>query len=365
MAMNRFLIKVFGFVVFPFLVLEIAFRVAVWVKPAHLWYKGAEAKAKMEKIDFLFIGTSRVGAAIDENVFSEQMATGRTRKGLTLNMGYGYSTMQIHYLALLELQQTNPENFKGCTVFIEAPFGLPDAVTWPENWVTEKSPLLIVNYLKARDIIMFWRVSKNPWETKTYVTLAWGSKAIYGIAQLRSLGLAIGEAIIKSLVDKIMRQTFSIPSQADSLKIDLSSKAGIRTDAAAVDQVRQLAITAAQAAMKNQQPVDNWEQTVLWDVIRFVRANGGNVVFYSMPLSTIQEQPLNTPLRQADKKAFITKAAACQVPYLTVPFDKTDDDFPDLWHLRKSQSPKFTTALAYAYLASIGTDSLHQVPIPR
>jgi hypothetical protein len=362
--MNRFVRKLLGFVVLPFLLLEMVVRVGgEWYMPSHHpWYKEANAKAKTEKIDFIFIGASRVRSSIDENFFGELMQQCLNRKVMALNLGHYGATMQLHFLALRQLQQANPENFKGCTVFLEAPSGLPYAEKWADdNWEQRGHLYLLPPFLSFSDIGTLWMVSTYVWQDKTYITLAWASKAINDLALARVWVDAKIEGVIKEQVHKILVGIFSIPLPKAPLKLDYEEAAALQNDAGAAERGRQAAIAISQEDIKNQQPIDDWGKTVLWDMMRFIKSSGGTLVIYSMPVSSFYERAYNTPLRQVDKKAFITKSAIDQLPYLTVPFDKTDDDFPDSIHLRSSLTRKFTAALANAYLSSIGKDNIQQV----
>ena len=69
-------------------------------------------------------------------------------------------------------------------------------------------------------------------------------------------------------------------------------------------------------------------------------------MFFEMPLCSVQTATYNTLVRQRDREQFLDHARQWNTPVLHPAIAFADDDFPDLWHLRKSRAAGFTTALA-------------------
>src|SRR5512136_1011011 len=67
------------------------------------WYSRAETIARQRNVDFLFIGSSKVAAAFIENRFDIYMSEQLGRKIVSINLGQGFSTPQLHYLGLRNL----------------------------------------------------------------------------------------------------------------------------------------------------------------------------------------------------------------------------------------------------------------------
>src|SRR5262249_22993251 len=73
-----------------------------------LWYGAAERVAERDRVDVIFVGSSRVLAAVLTDAFSETVALQTGYRPRTLNLGRGYTTLIEHYLGLRNLLLTHP-----------------------------------------------------------------------------------------------------------------------------------------------------------------------------------------------------------------------------------------------------------------
>lgn len=306
------------------------------------WYEDALGQARDAQLDFLFIGSSRVGAAIDSGYFEAGAEKALGRKVRAVNLGMGYSTLAEHTLAIKRLYRLHPEHLRGTTIFVETLAGIPSSETWQTSWVHQGWPDLIIPSLGWADLYTFWNLSTNSRADKFYVTAGKFLRLSGEAVRLRRRFWNEGNVALTEYL------TRSAPRQA----YDLSSAAGVRTDDAGVTAARKLAIEISAAQLKGQQPIRDWEGAIVHDLTRFVTAQGGAVVFFATPLSSVEGAAWRTPLRQADLRAFEKVAAAWGSTSLTVDFVAPDSDFPDLWRLRQSRKQDYTDALASAYLQS-------------
>src|SRR6266487_2096282 len=112
-------------IVLPILVLGfVEALVRITTDRIPLWYGAAERVAERDRVDVIFVGSSRVLAATLTEACTETVALRTGYRPRTLNLGRGYTTLIEHYLGLRNLILTHPRSVKGVTVFIEAPGGL-------------------------------------------------------------------------------------------------------------------------------------------------------------------------------------------------------------------------------------------------
>src|SRR5687767_13192462 len=135
------------------------------------WYAAAERIAEAERVDVLFIGTSRVGAAVFTPAFEETVGQMTGRKVRALNLGRGAVTSAAHYLGLRNLLERHHENLRGVPVFLEAPGGLSAAEPWNAPWVATEQPWILTEVMRPRDLRGFWRARGAALEQKIYLSL--------------------------------------------------------------------------------------------------------------------------------------------------------------------------------------------------
>ena len=281
----------------------------------------------------LFAGSSRVAAAIDED------AWGAAAKGPGVNLGRGFSTLQEHYLGLRNLFAKYPQRLRGAYVFIEAPRGMPSVETWQDTWVHPDSPQMIVPVLRISDLPGAWSAPMT-FEEKSRVTFGYFLRPSALFTQKDRIGtgfLLLGE-------DLFARRFGGV--RAAPAAEDLASAGGIRTDPESIQRSRITAVRLAREDLQSQRPVVDWDRTVVHDIVQLVEHAGARPVFFEMPLCSVQSATFDSPIRARDRERFAEATRQWGVPVIRAEIALSDDDFPDLWHLRKSRAAEFTRALA-------------------
>ncbi|MGI8990755.1 MAG: hypothetical protein ACR2I2_14415, partial [Bryobacteraceae bacterium] len=342
--MARFVFKLAMFILLGSTVTEIAFRAALGKRTA--WYNAAIETANEAPVDYIFAGSSRVAASIDENRFAQYMGGRLGRKVNAINMGMGFGSLADHYFGLRKLFASNPRNPRDVTVFIEAPLGLPMAETWRDRWtIPGGSPDLFVPYVNSADLARYWQSSDNDVFEKLYLTAAKYLFIVRKGGAVRNRMKAAGDGAMRIL---LVKAGFAAP---ETLQADLTRGGGIRIEEADMAFVRKAAVGNFINEMRDQRPLRNWDESVLRSMVALITTHGGRVVLFDLPLNSLQWKPLSTGVRQADRTVFEQVAGKWGVPILRTKFPTEDSDYPDAWHLRRSLAGPFTTALAQSYAA--------------
>jgi hypothetical protein len=315
------------------LCLEGAVRVAGYALPR--WYpQVAQNQSWRGATDrVVFVGTSRTFAAVDHRRFA---ASGSVPAA---NMGQGFSTIASHALGLRYLAERGA--LVGTTVFVEAPGGVPDALTWQDPWYFIERPQWLLSVMKPSDLPALWR-SATPVEDAFAVTfrgLAVGSRffAYREDVRVKSLGWIYDRARGRASV-----------SDEDLAGDEEDIVLPARRNPADRERVREAAVQEGQRWTVGTRPV-NWDETVVGTLVRTVQAAGGRVVFLSMPLSDAMAVGLRTPLAQANRLGFDEALVRWGTTRLELPVVFADDDFPDLWHLARQGRDRFSSALIDAW----------------
>ena len=338
-------------VIMPLLVLGLAEGfVRLTADRVPTWYGAADRLlAGTLPVQALFIGSSRVEAAILPATF-EQILAERGRPGITaLNLGRGNSTDVEHYLGLRNLLAAHPDNLRGVTVFVEAPGGLAFSSRWESQWAMTEQPWMLVDLLRVSDLPAFWRSDGFDLETRLLMSVR---------VFLRRLALFNRrERVREQWLDEIL-PTLALGRMPNFepkriLGDDLQGPGhttSIRPDPAALVPARALAWRMGDEATRFQGPIREWHGTITEALVRLVRTAGGQVVFFEPPLSEAFLQVHRTKLRQEDAGIFASQAREWGACLVRPNFTYSDDDLPDLWHLRPERVSEYTRAVATAWL---------------
>jgi hypothetical protein len=314
------------------------------------FYAPAQRVAARGPLTHITVGSSRVASAIRADTLQtilraaalrgEGDAPGRAPEDVhAVNAGKGYATLHLHYLGLRNLIAEHPESLEGVTVFVEAPAGLAIYNTWDSGWVGENWPTLLAPLLRAEDLPRFLSQSENTVAAKARVLGA------YFLQFTRYL------QYVRPRLEDAVNSRFAMKKRRDE-GADLSTAGGVRADEEGVALTREQTRRLGIEEFTNQEPWRDWDRSIWADVVAMVRAHGGDVVFFEMPISSVAMQAGATDLRREDKRYFDAWREANGLALLRPQnFEYTDEDFPDLMHLRKSRSAEFTARLAEAYLA--------------
>jgi len=289
--------------------------------------------------EVVFVGSSRVAAAVDAPGFAERCgeALGRPMHGV--NAGRGSSTAAMHALGLRAMWSAG--DLRGAVVLIEAAGGVAGITpgwsdAWGETWAGSGYAAMIVPYLRLRDLPELLG-SAAPREEKLMLALL-STCHLCEYFWVRR-GNALKRAELG--VDRLLAPSTTEPSE-------LSAAGGVRNDAAGIEALRRTAEQLARDDMRRQTPVGDWEGTAVAHLVRWVEDHGGQARFFVMPLSPVQQPMLETTVRQRDRDAFVLAAKRWGSPVVDVPFETTGDDFPDNWHMRHSRAAAYTAALVSA-----------------
>lgn len=293
-------------------------------------------------VDLLFIGTSRIPASIHPGLI-KKMSQGK----VVINAGRGYMMPGIHIQALQNKLNHHPNYLKGALVLLEYPqapiYETPykqDKLRVYEPVVDTDKPMphLLIPHLTSRSLYTYLQESPNSLPVKGEMAM------LYGISMYRTsqfinekfnrLNKPLGTSTTKNLVDG----------------------GGIRNDriAFAQEKAEFLAEQHRKEIAKN--PQLSWNQmnnSSIAKLHEIIRANGGQLVLFEMPLHSIQKDIHTSEKAQANRMIFESWLAKNDIPIVsTRNFHYTDDDFPDTWHLAKNRRDDFTIELYQKLLSS-------------
>lgn len=301
-------------------------------------------------IDALFIGSSRVQAAIDAAEFARALAVRMGREPTVLNFGMGHSTLIEHYWGVRNLIDIAPDKFRGCTVFVELTCGLPATTSWNDLPYGPEQPQLMLPVLRSQDVGHLWHAPIDL-QGKLLLTGRWalrGSAALARRERVREQVVIRGAGAVARIAEHHGWAGDPAPVQGVAA---MSEEGGIKVDSRAVAAARDYAASFAQRESRDQASVADWDKTVAHDLVELVNRAGGEVIFFEVPMHPVMAAPYETAIRMEDRRRFREAAARWHAPILSADFHARDEDFPDIWHLSVTQAKPYTAALARAFLA--------------
>lgn len=304
------------------------------------WFGPVLADTASRPFDALFVGTSRVAASIDTHAFDSAFRAGGGRGPMrSVNLGMGYTKSTEYWFALRHVLEKKPRALEGTVVFLEAPSGIGEYTRWTDDWIVADGTAPLQPYLHPSDLPRFVKQAATPARTKLMVSL----HVLFGFEENFSRLRFHAMQGLRRLAG---------PSRSAGSGTDLSTAGGIRVDSEGVSFVRSAAVAVARQEMSEQASWSDYDSSVIHDVVTLVQRHGGRVVFFDMPLSSIQLAPLATPLRNRNRLQFQERIRAWGCPLVRPEFPFSDEDFPDYWHLRRSRAAEFSAQLARGFLSS-------------
>lgn len=296
-------------------------------------------------LDFVFIGSSRVGGSIDVGTFEHGLSQRLNQPVKAVNLGHGWSYLLQNYLWLRNLHRERPELLRGAIVVAEAPGGAPafECQRWHDRWFEPGMEYQLISLLRAEDLPRMWASGMTLSEKfgLSFGLLGRPSEFILRRAAvghfLRSRAEAAAIACLASLVK-------SPPAEAAPQLEDLPKNLGIRTDAEAVERNRRLA-TMITGHLSQADPPAAPEERIINDLARLLQETGGRLVFFVTPQHSLYVTRYQAEEWQARRRAFAARMEQWDAPILSVDFHAPDEDFPDIVHLRQSRAADFTSAL--------------------
>jgi hypothetical protein len=308
------------------------------------------AKFPQKKPDSIIIGSSRVAAAIDSGVFENSFEKITGYKTKTINAGMGYSTQFIFYVGIRNMLKINSKSLENVEVLIEAPSGMAVyELAYQEPFHPQRSDLLLTMMRKS-DLPLFWS-TKLDLNEKCIFTWDYLTRNIHFFSMGRSY-VAENLVKLKSKFSNSCINIFSLDQKGKTLNdLNLLSKeGGTRTDEEGILMARKLAINIKKSQdLGIQQPLPNWDKSMVYEIIELVHGAGGRVVFFEMPMHSIMTEPLKTSVGLKDKELFEEMAKTKGCPIIKPVISITDEDLPDYWHLALNKRASFSNALADAY----------------
>lgn len=334
--------------------LEVAARRLEAVSKTRLqWYPGAIDLTETRGVDFLFVGTSRTASGFVPAAWEDELERASGCDEVCLNLGRAYSGPVANYFGLRELLQRHPDRMRECVVFIELSAGLPAFTSdWTEKWFFEGNQQLIVDFMRRGDLTRFLRVREHSLEDKAGIAARYAGRGSTLIAARRRLQQT-AEWRGMSLVQSVFR-AFGAKERGRE-EVDLPENRQLRRDAAGIRFQRDLVLERVQPEeLAAQRPLTPWSTKVICQAAEELRSAGVRVVFFDMPVPDYVWQVNSTPIRRADREAFLQWTRDNGIEVIDRFFEVTDADFPDLSHLRASRIEEYTRALAQRFLEGPG-----------
>jgi hypothetical protein len=290
-------------------------------------------------VDYLFLGSSRVAAAIDPAVFMK-----KNPGKIAIVAGRGYSTPGIQFQALNKRISEYPNYLKGANVLLEYPG--PDIFTKQfddDKWKVyepmiagEKAmPHLLLPYIGLKDLFYYLSESKNSFPVKLDLTL------LYFISCYRTFSY-----IKEKVPGKILSNELIFGKSKQRKYIE---SGGIRNDniILARQKAKEVAILEKQKIENNPLYTFNELNKSSLSVINNLIINhGGKLFLYKMPLSSVITNIYKSDQAKANIIVFEDWLRANNIEIINNEKFKYDDsDFPDLWHLRPERRAEFSVLL--------------------
>lgn len=357
--MKRFILKTCLFIALTFICFEFLSRLVIdpfYFNSINTYnlnvgdpgYMDLIKKKNTEHVDYLFIGSSRVPATINELVIMNE-----NPDKIAIVAGRGYMTPGIHYQALVNRLAEYPNYLKDADVFIEY-FG-PGIFTnsfdddkyrvyEPVVATDGSSPHLILPHLNYKSLIAFLKESKNPKSVKFNILVQ------YCFSSYRTI------SYIKEKFDR-----FDEKLLFENKKQELVSEGGIRNDIVELSRQKALEIAKIESQLIENGPIvsfDDLNKSSLAKLNKLITENGGKLYLYKMPLSSIQEAVFNVNKALRNKQIFENWLSLNGIKVVSNDkFKYEDDDFPDTWHLSADRRDEFTFLL-YNEIIKLETTTL-------
>lgn len=308
--------------------------------PAVDWYQAAAESPPPCSV--LALGTSRTAAAISAREVSEAMDGSSDH---VASLARAASRLQQHYLGLRRMLDGHPRCLEEVLVLVEAPGGVPEAVTWADPWHHPATRSLLVPLLRGRDMRRLWSEVSGI-DHRVDLTADWlarGQEQLTRRSALRaSLFSAGGDACDDLLGALIPRK----PSRRRAG--DVHKDAGVGQGEADMVRGQRLMAERVARAEADPKPAILWERSVFLDLVSLVRRAGGEVLLLPVPISPAEQRMAEILERRRERNAFPAFAASLGVTALAVDFQTVPEDFPDGIHLHSARRKSFSQVVGEA-----------------
>jgi hypothetical protein len=342
--MKKFILRIGIFIIASFLVLEIFSRIfidPIYFATINTYNIKVEGFSKLfgtkptPKVDYLFIGNSKVPATINPKIFA-----GSNNDKIAVVAGRGSMTAGIHYQALSHRLKNYPEYLKDAYVFIE----YPDPLVFTNLFIDDEFMVMEHNNGKSRahlllphldwpSLLAYLNKSKNSNSTK-----------------IEMIPLFLSSAYRTSffLNEQWAKRNQPFVAKPTSL---LAIEGGIRNDN--IEFAKKMAEEMAEQASENltnsaMLTFESLNQSSLNKIATLIKENGGKLYMYEMPMHSLQNKFLYNPNLSEYKKVFekwLEMKGIAVISCTDIDFKYSDEDFPDAWHLGINRRDEFSSLL--------------------
>ena len=290
--------------------------------------------SKPQQPDYLFIGSSRVAAAISPTIITQTRPN-----SLAINAGRGYTTGGIHYQAIKQHLKLNKHYLKNTKVFLELPgYSVYDTnfntskFRFFENKGEESMSHLILPYIDHRSLIELLKESTNSKSAKFNLVMQ------YCFSSYRTL------PFIKEQINRRLQKWLTKPK-----KETLTATGGIKNNAHKVAKQKALRIANKQLKDSLQGSIlshKKLDKSMLFELNKLITSHGGQLYLFKMPLHSIQNKINLTNRNKKNAIIFNHWLKTNKIPLINPNhFKFSDIDFPDMWHLSMSKRTEFTAQI--------------------
>ncbi|MEZ4647913.1 MAG: hypothetical protein R3E97_03860 [Candidatus Eisenbacteria bacterium] len=332
------------------LVTEVAFRVLdehSWARA--LWFEGVSDRMEAgERIDYLFFGSSRTANGLVASAFESEMESAAGDDVTCVNLGRAMSGAPAQYFGLRMLLEKHPEAMRNCTVSLEESAGLPEySGTWDDAWFFPGATQLVVDYMERDDLTRYLE-TRAGFEAKAGVVARYYGRGLALIATRRQMQQRL-EWRGQALVERVLTRLGAESAAANG---ELPTNRRLRVDAGGVRLMRDLVHErVSPEALAEQTPAGAWDDQVVCAAARMLEDAGVRVTFHEVPVPSYLWMVNDTEVRRADRESFLEWQHAVGVDEVRSTIEVTDEDFPDLSHLRKSRIEEYSRDLARGMMA--------------
>jgi hypothetical protein len=339
----RSLICLLLFILGPFLVFEPVVRLV-----HKNMFQRFENQLSQGPVNLILVGSSRVAASIDADTLSSDLSN-RFKKPITVaNLGRGYSTPQDKFLAFKALFAKYSSHLQNTWLLIEAPQGIPDWATWNSPWAVQQEPGLISTYLEPTDFFQMALHSSTPRPLVAEIGLYRISRTALALRKVRD-SLAVRIQTWRPTWPALSSQS-GPHSSSDPI---LTESGGILSAPQVIQAARQLVQSPLENSTSGDQKkspaLPPFDETIWAQVIQLAQQYKVRVAFFQPPMSTddIQKTKLLFPNAALQQRSieFANQGIAVLPANTSFP----DSDYPDLLHLKPTQSKVFAQSLSQTF----------------
>lgn len=306
------------------------------------WFLALPAAGRGDTLDVLFLGSSRVAASVDPTTFDSVATVAARRPVRSFNLGMGFSTFHELYFGLRHLAQRG--DLKGRMVMIEAPGGMPRHERWDDPWYSGDTRTMLSRYMASKDVVDMWKHADMSVPDKIFVSIDVLGGLQNNFWRLRIIALDRVRGLLQKFGSLFRPRTEEVAA-APAAEL-VFSRGGIRLDPSRIEAVRKAALEFAAKEYASPRPWTSWDSTVFRDIVDLVRANGGEIGLFEMPLCTHLTKPFHSVPRVTGAREFLDFRERHHIGFTAVDTTYPDASFPDLWHMGIPAALDFTHRLA-------------------